>query len=69
MLYFASTQTLMNVSLVEATALKPASTQLALLSVGAWQGTPWTLTTQHAQVSAFQSLCVSLSYALASSLV
>ena len=48
---FASTQTLMNVSLVETTAPKPASTQLDLLSVGAWQGTPWMLTTQHAQVS------------------
>ena len=59
----------MNASQVETTAPKPAPTQLALLSVGAWQGTPWMLTTQHAQVSAFQSLCVSLSYALASSLV
>ena len=50
----------MNVSKVEATALKPASTQLDLLSVGARQGTPWMLTNQHAQVSAFQSLCVSV---------
>ena len=46
----------MNVSLVETTAAKPASTQLALLSVGAWQGAPWTLTTQRAQVTAFCAL-------------